>query len=132
MSEGMDAERVEARLRAYRPAAPSPELREKVLGRVQLPVVAARGRRADSRGLWWQLATAAVFLVTALLLHSATERIDRRIAVAPVPARDAEQQALDELTHELGGDANARLMAQVILLRDRQEAHVPPAPEVPQ
>jgi len=79
-----------------------------------------------------QLAAAAALLLAALLLHSATNRIDRRIAGAPAAMSGTDQQALDDLTHQLGDDANARLMAQVILLRDRHEARVPPIPEMPQ
>jgi len=120
----MEDERVEERLRAYHPAAPSPELRERVV----LVVLHVRG----VLGVRGQLAAAAALLVAALLFHSATERIDRRIAGAPAAMSDADQQALDDLAYQLGDDANARLMARVILLRDRQEARVPPAPEVPQ
>jgi len=119
-------DRVEQRLRAYRPAAPSAELRERAIGKVRLQP------DRHARTAWVQLAAAAALLVAALLLHSATERIDRRIAGAPAAMSDADQQALDELTHQLGDNANAHLMAQGILLRDRQEARVPLIPEMPQ
>lgn len=126
----IDDERVEERLRAYRPATPSPELRERAVDRDVRRVRLQPDRHP--RSAWVQLVAAAVLLVAALLLHSATERIDQRIAGAPAVMRDADQQALDDLAYQLGDDANARLMARVILLRDRQEARVPPAPEVPQ
>ena len=125
----MEDERVEERLRAYRPAAPAPELRGRVLQVLGVPKVLTVPGVLGVRG---QLAAAAALLVAALLFHSATERIDRRIAGAPAAMSDADQQALDDLAYQLGDDANARLMARVILLRDRQEARVPPAPEVPQ
>ena len=117
----MEDDDVEQRLRAYRPAAPSPELRDRIIGDVRV-----------QPNLWMQFAAAAALLMAALLLQSATERIDRRIAVAPASAHDADQQALDELTRQLGDDPSARLMAQAILVRERQTAPVMTNPGVPQ
>ena len=102
---------IEERLRRYRPAGPSAELREKSMRGVRL--------QPDRGGAWWQLAAAAALVVAALLLQSATVRIDRRIAQLIEPARGADERRLDDLTRELGGDPVARAIAEAMLVRER-------------
>ncbi len=130
----MDDHELEERLRRYRPAGPPPELRERSLlarGRPEGLHYDSRGA-GDSRGasdsrsvglqarvVWWQFAVAAALLVVALLLQSATARIDRRIALLTAPARAADETRLDDLTRELGGDRSARAMAEAMLVHER-------------
>jgi hypothetical protein len=102
---------IEERLRRYRPAGPSAELREKSMRGARL--------QPDRGGAWWQFAVAAALFVVALLLQSATARIDRRIAQLIEPARAADEKRLDDLTRELGGDPGARAIAEAMLVRER-------------
>jgi hypothetical protein len=119
----MDERDLEERLRRYRPAAPRPELREKSVRSVRLQA----DRGADRRRLWWQLAAAAVLFAAVLLLQSATARIDRRIALLTAPARAADEQRLDDLARELGGDSTARAIAEAMLVRERAIERVDPS-----
>jgi hypothetical protein len=57
-------------LRRFRPAGPSPGLRQRIMRE------ASAGREA---WLWWQLSAAAALLAIATALQSATGRIDRQL-----------------------------------------------------
>ena len=130
----MDDREFEQHLRRYRPAAPAAELRDVVLGGAgPTPDRAHRRASLETRSTWWQLAAAAVLLLTTIVLHAATERIDRRIALATAPAREAEQRRLDELARELGSDRSARVIARLVLVRERvRSRNALSAREIPQ
>ena len=81
----MDDQDLEARLRAYRPAAPPAELRTRV-------VEAGPGARAlQARGLTWLPAVAALLLATVFYWLAANER---RMLDAQWPAVAAESQPI--------------------------------------
>ena len=110
----MTADReIEERLRRYRPVGPRPDLRQRSL-------IAHDSRSAGLQARQvWELAAAAVLFATALLLQSATARIDRRIVLVTAPAYDANEKRMDDLVREFGGDPSARILAAAILIRER-------------
>ena len=87
----MDDQELEARLRAYRPMAPPPELRAAVVAR-RLPLDGTRGRQPSERSpLAWLPAVAALLLATVFYWLAANER---RMLDAQWPAVAAESQPI--------------------------------------
>ena len=123
-----DDREIEERLRRYRPVGPPAELRQNVFGRVRLQADQGRDSRRvrlqpDRSGVWWELAAAAVLFATALLLQSATARVDHRIVLVTAPAHEADEKRMDDLVRELGGDPSARILAGAIVIRERIREH---------
>lgn len=122
-----DPRQLEQQLQRYRPAGPSAELRERVIG----SIAAVRLKPDATNGIWWQIAAAFILLAAGTVLHTATAKADRQIAAAIGPTRSVEDARIEELTRVLGEDANAWLIAQAMLARE-VERTTAPMPEVPQ
>jgi hypothetical protein len=107
----MNDSEIEDLLRRYRPKGPPAQLRERILA-MERP-----------ERIWPWLAAAAALLVSALTLHSATryEAADINLTLGP----GAEARVADDLTDRLGGDADARGLAQFILVEQQVLAVAP-------
>jgi hypothetical protein len=97
----VDDQDVERTLRRYRPADPRPELRQRVVG-VRTARVAP-----------WA-AVAAALLATVVLLRMGMANDIEGLAV-DVP--DPERQRIALLAEALGGDAEARKTAEILVLQ---------------
>ena len=112
----MNDSEIEDLLRSYRPTGPPAQLRERILAM----------ERAER--IWPWMAAAAALLVSALTLQFATgyEAADVYVTLGPA----AEARVADDLTNRLGGDADARGLAQFILV-EQQVLAVAPVRELP-
>jgi len=97
-------------LQRYRPAGPSADLRGRIIGEY-------RAARA-----WpWAAAAAALLAVTLTLRAGAGAQVTN----AYVPTADAREAAIEELTGQLGGTAEARALAEAVSLQERIRAARP-------
>jgi hypothetical protein len=99
---------IEALLRRYRPVDPPAELRTRILASLREPPV----RRA-----WPWMAAAAALLALTLASHAAVGRETAKADPAMRPAAETRARAADELTEMLGGDDDARRLAEFILVQ---------------
>jgi len=101
---------LEALLARYRPGGPPPELRDRVLGRRSQDA----GRLSQGRRLreWiYPIAAAAA----AIWLYALTDSTHRRVVAATSPVDADLEQAIAEMTVDLGGDDSARLLAERLI-----------------
>ena len=97
---------IEELLRRYRPIDPPAELRTRILARLREPPV----RRA-----WpWAVAAAALLLVT-LASHVALDREAAKTAAVMTSASETHARVAADLTEMLGGDDEARRLAELII-----------------
>jgi hypothetical protein len=101
----MNESDIEDLFRRYRPIGPPARLRERILA-MERP-----------ERVWPWMAAAAALLVSALMLRFATgyEAADVYVTLGPA----AETRVAEDLTDRLGGDADARGLAQVILVEQQ-------------
>ncbi|MGH9372588.1 MAG: hypothetical protein ACRD15_13750 [Vicinamibacterales bacterium] len=101
----MNDHELEHLLRRVRPAGPPADLRSRIL-------CSAAGQAAR---LWPWAAAAAALLVTTVALHAGANRsIAGAVTVPP-----ANEEILAGLTNMLGGDADARAKAELILASEQ-------------
>jgi len=92
---------LERRLRQYRPLAPPPRLRERIVG-PQVP----------TPRIWPWATAAAAMLATTIFLHASSTSLARQTEIAALAPFDAE---VTELTEMLGGGVEAERMAREIV-----------------
>ena len=107
---------IENLLRRYRPTGPPAQLRERILAMER------------SERIWPWMAAAAALLVSAVTLHFATRYEAADVDVTLGTA--AEARVADDLTDRLGGGADARELARLILV-EQQLLAVAPVRELP-